>query len=111
MFIFSSWKFPYFTSSDIQVTFSFSHLLQEVGRVELGHDAVVAGGGQELVEGHGLAAEVVLQLDDINIGARSMINRARLSLAQTKPRPFNPNLPSKVVFIWCIQCYVRKHRR
>ena len=75
MFIFSSWKFPYFT-----VTFSFSHLLHEVGRVELGHDAVVAGGGQELVEGHGLAAEVVLQLDDINIGARSRINRARLSV-------------------------------
>ena len=72
MFIFSYWKFPYFTSSDIQVTFSFSHLLHEVGRVELGHDAVVAGGGQELVEGHGLAAEVVLQLDNI-----VLVNRGR----------------------------------
>ena len=38
-----------------------SHLLHEVGRVEPGHDAVVAGGGQELVEGQGLAAEMILQ--------------------------------------------------
>ena len=49
-----------------------SHLLHEVGRVEPGHDAVVAGGGQELVEGHGLAAEVVLQLDNI-----VLVNRGR----------------------------------
>ena len=42
-----------------------SHLLHEVCRVEPGHDAVVPGGGQELVEGDGLAAEVVLQSNDI----------------------------------------------
>ena len=64
-----------------------SHLLHEVCRVEPGHDAVVPGGGQELVEGDGLATEVVLQSNDIYIGM--MVNPGRsclsglLSLAMT----------------------------
>ena len=68
-----------------------SHLLHEVRRVQPGHDAVVPGGGQELVEGDGLATEVVLQSNDIYIGMVVNPGRrgqrrelsCRLSLAMT----------------------------
>ena len=56
-----------------------SHLLHEVCRVEPGHDAVVPGGGQELVEGDGLATEVVLQAKERYLHRDDGQSRKKLS--------------------------------